>query len=362
MTVLRVFVGLAGAVVVVGSVHAALRAFVLPRAVSVPFVRLVFVLSRRAFHVFLRLRRVEDYVARDRVLVFWAPLTVLLLPAAWLISVWLGGTGMFWAIDDESVRRALTVSGSSLLTLGFAAPSGLGATLVAFAEAGVGIGLLALVITYLPTIHAAFARRELVVAMLDARAGTPPSAVRLLERHHRFSGSERLDKAWPEWERWIVDVGESHSTHAMLVFFRSSNPGHSWITAAGTLLDAANLRMAAIESGGEGNAAAWMFLQAATGVLRRIAGFFQIPTDGDEVSVSREEFDAVLAELEAAGLPVVRERDLAWERFAQRRAAYDSALLGLASLVEAPPAEWSSDRSPPLLMPPIFRPRAASKL
>ncbi len=159
--------------------------------------------------------------------------------------------------------------------------------------------------------------------------------MRVRAHHHRFSGFERLDKAWPEWERWIVDVGESHSTHAMLVFFRSVNPGHSWVTATGTLLDAANLRMAAIESDGEGNAAAWMFLQAATGVLRRIAGFFQIPTDvdpidGAQLSVSREEFDAVLAGLEAAGLPVVRERDQAWERFAQRRAAYDSALLGLA--------------------------------
>ena len=194
MTAVRIVVGLAGALIVIGSVHAALRAFVLPRAVSVPFVPLVFVLSRRAFHFFLRLRRVEDYVARDRVLVFWAPLTVLLLPAAWLISVWLGGAAMFWAIDDESLRRALTVSGSSLLTLGFAAPNGLGATLVAFAEAGVGIGLLALVITYLPTIHAAFARRELVVAMLDARAGTPPSVLRFRAARQGVAGVGAVDR------------------------------------------------------------------------------------------------------------------------------------------------------------------------
>ena len=362
MIVARILVGLAGAAVVVATVQAALRSFVLPRAVSVPFVRLVFVLSRRAFHLVVRLRRADDHVARDRIMVHWAPLTVLLLPAVWLVSVWLGGAAMFWAIDNESVRRAVTVSGSSLLTLGFAAPGGLAATLVAFMEAAVGVGLLALVITYLPTIHAAFARRELVVAMLDARAGTPPSAARLLERHHRFSGFERLDRMWPEWERWIVDLGESHSSHAMLVFFRSVNPGHSWVTATGTLLDAASLRMSAIDSGGDGNAAAWMFLQAGTGVLRRIAGFFQISIAGDESSVSRSEFDAVLAELQTAGLPLVADWDQAWERFSRRRAAYDSALLGLASLVDAPLAEWSSDRSPPLRMPPIFGPHRANQL
>ena len=362
MTAARVLVGLAGAAVVVLSVKAALRAFVLPRAVSIPFVRLVFVLSRRVFHLFLRLRRAEGHVERDRIMVFWAPLSVLLLPAAWLVCVWLGGTAIFWAVDSESARRALTVSGSSLLTLGFAAPNGLGATLVAFTEAAVGVGLLALVITYLPTIHAAFARRELVVAMLDARAGTPPSATRLLDRHHRFSGFERLDQAWPEWERWIVDVGESHSSHSMLIFFRSANPGHSWVTAAGTLLDAANLRMSAIDSFGEGNAAAWMYLQAGTGVLRRLAGFFQVSIDSGEVSVSRAEFDTALDELEAAGLPLVGDRGQAWERFRRRRAEYDGALLGLASLVDAPPAEWSSDRSPPLRMPPIFQPRSPRRI
>jgi len=358
MDAVHVLVGIAGGTLVVLTVQSALRAFVLPRAVHVPFVRLVFVSSRRLFHLILRIRGAHDHVTRDRLLVYWAPLSVLLLPAAWLVSAWLGGAALFWAVESDGVRRALTVSGSSLLTLGFAAPAGFGATLIAFMEAAVGVGLLALVITFLPAIHAAFGRRELVVAMLDARAGSPPSSLRLLERHHRFSGFDRLDDAWPEWERWIVDVGESHSTHAMLVFFRSANPAHSWVNAAGTLLDAANLRMSAIDSPSDGNAAAWMFLQAGTAVLCRIAGFYQITTALKESSVTRREFDDALDELVTAGLPVVEDRDLAWERFSVRRAEYDHALLGLSTLVEAPPAMWSSDRRPPFRMPPLLGPRS----
>ena len=136
----------------------------------------------------------------------------------------LGFAGIFWAIDGGGFGDAVVVSGSSLFTLGFERPDGVGGAIVAFACATIGLGLLALVITYLPTLNSAFSRRESVVAMLDTRAGSPPNAITLIERHHVFAGIETLDALWPEWERWIVDVGETHYTHPMLVFFRSSEP------------------------------------------------------------------------------------------------------------------------------------------
>ena len=139
----------------------------------------------------------------------------------------IGYAAIFWAVDQHGVRAAIQISGSSLLTLGFAAPGGFGPDLIAFSEAAVGVGLIALVIAYLPTIYAAYSRRELVVAMLDARAGVPPNATQLVLRHHQYGGLARLDRKWNEWERWVVDIGQTHMTHPFLAFFRSATWEHS---------------------------------------------------------------------------------------------------------------------------------------
>src|SRR5581483_1759439 len=114
--------------------------------------------------------------------------------------------------------------------------------------AGVGLALLAIVISYLPSLNAGFARRESFVAMLDARAGVPPTGLKLIERHTVFAGIDHLDLLWPECERWIVDVGESHTAIPLLTLFRSAEPGHSWLTAAAALIDAANIRLSAIQA------------------------------------------------------------------------------------------------------------------
>jgi hypothetical protein len=129
----------------------------------------------------------------------------------------------------------------------------------------------------------------------------------------------------------------------------------------GALLDGANLRLSAIVQPGGGNADAAIYLTAATRVVRDIAGFFQIVVvhDGDH-KVTPAELDASLDELAAAGLPIDEDRNVIWERFAARRAEYEPALLGLAALVVAAPAPWSSDRSPPLRLPPIFNQRRSS--
>jgi hypothetical protein len=181
------------------------------------------------------------------------------------------------------------------------------------------------------------------VAMLDARAGSPPDAVTLIERHHVFAGIETLDALWPEWERWIVDVGETHYTHPMLVFFRSSEPWHSWVTATAALLEAANFRLSAIDASGPGNAAAWMFYRAGVGAIGRLRAFFIYRiADRDIEPVDRDEFERVLVHLAELGVPVVDDHDLAWERFCRRRADYEPIVDALARLVDAPAGLWPS--------------------
>jgi hypothetical protein len=361
MLLARIGVGAVGAVLVLWTLYQALRTFLVPRALVVPFARAIFVGVRRVINAAFRLLRINDAQRRDAVMAHYAPACLLLLPFAWLAVIATGYVALLWAVDGETLRRAIVVSGSSLLTLGFAMPRTLAATLIAFSEAVFGLALLALVISYLPTIYNAYQRREVVVAMLDARAGVPPAAVMLLEQSVRFSGIERIDGSWTEWERWIVDVGETHLTHTMLPLFRSPDPNRSWVTAAVALLDAANLRMAAVVAPGAGNQDAWMLLRAGTGVIRELARFFQLATTSDTCSVTRGEFDGALSRLAAAGIPIEPDAEVAWQRFARRRAEYDAAALGLCAFVEAPPAPWSSDRAPPLRrLPPVLRRRPAT--
>ena len=110
-----------------------------------------------------------------------------------------------------------------------------------------GILLVALLIAYLPTLYSAFSRREQVVNMLEVRAGSPPSALEMLLRFHRNQGLDKLTDYWRVWEAWFADIEESHTSLAALVFFRSPQPEHSWVTAAGAVLDAASLTLSSVD-------------------------------------------------------------------------------------------------------------------
>jgi hypothetical protein len=336
----RVLAAVVGGLVVAFALLEALRAFVVPRGVQLRS-RVVFYWVFRAMRGLTRVRRAEEREAVDAIMVYAAPVAIIGLPLLWLFASLLGFSTIFWAIDAHGFGDAVVISGSSLFTLGFDRPDGVGGAIVAFVEATVGIGLLALVITYLPTLSAAFSRRESVVAMLDARAGSPPDALTLIERHHVYAGIETLDALWPEWERWIVDVGETHYTHPMLVFFRSSEPWHSWVTATATLLEAANFRLSAIQASGPGNASAWMFYRAALGAVGRLRSFFDYRIANREVEpVEWTAFERVLLHLEEIGVPLVDDHELAWQRFCKRRADYEPVVDALARLVDAPAGLW----------------------
>jgi hypothetical protein len=331
MEAIRILVAIVGGFAVGWSLLEAIRAFVIPRGVQLRS-RVVFYWVFRLLRWVAKVRGAVEREAIDGIMVYGAPIAVLGLPLLWLVTTLIGFAGIFWAIDGGGFGNAVVVSGSSLFTLGFQRPDGVGGAIAAFADATIGLGLLALVITYLPTLNAAFSRRESVVAMLDARAGDPPNAITLIERHHVFAGIETLDALWPEWERWIVDVGETHYTHPMLVFFRSSEPDHSWVTATATLLEAANFRLSAIDAGGAGNAAAWMFYRAGLGAVQRLRAFFTYRVGDRDIAP----VDRILAHFADVGVNVVDDHELAWERFCRRRSEYEPVLDALGRLVDAP--------------------------
>ncbi len=170
-----------------------------------------------------------------------------------------------------------SLSGSSLLTLGFTKSEGVISLVLEFSEAIFGLTMVALLIAYLPTMYAAFSKRESMVAMLDVRGGTPPTPLELLSRAHRIRGLDALTELWVAWEVWFVEVEESHTSLAALVFFRSPQPNISWITAAGAILDSAALLASTVDV--PNNPQAQLMIRAGYLALRRIAESFRVDYD-----------------------------------------------------------------------------------
>jgi hypothetical protein len=342
----RVLAAAAGFVIVLATLGSAIKTVVLPRASASSITRWVFLSMRRL--VLVIAPRNISYERRDHRLASYAPISLTVTLAVWLALVLAGYTLLFVGIDRLSVRDAFTLSGSSLFTLGFSRPSEIPATILAFTEAAIGLFLLALLITYLPAIYTAYSRREVGVTALEVRAGSPPSAREMVWRHWALERMGELGAVWVEWERWFVDVEETHSSLPALAFFRSPQPDHNWVTAAGAVLDSAALTLSTVEW--PRDVQAEFCLRAGYLCLRRIAGFFKVPFDpdpapDDPISVSREEWEQVVDALEAEGVPLKRDRDKAWLDFAGWRVNYDTVLLAMANIVAAPPAPWSSDRS-----------------
>jgi hypothetical protein len=359
MIAVRIAVAAAGVVVVLIVLDAAIRTFVLPRGAAVPFTRLISIASRAVFDLFAGPAR--TYEQRDRVMALYAPITMLLFPIVWLSCIFAAFTGMFWAVESGTWGEAIRMSGSSLFTLGFDTPSHLGPDFLVFVEAALGLGLLAMLISYLPTIYASFSRREIAVGQLAVRAGTPPSAPEMIIRAHRTGFAERLDPLWRQWEVWFVEVEETHTSTGILSFFRSPNPHRSWVTAAGAVLDTAALRLSVLDTPWTPDAATC--IRAGYLALRAIADLFGIPYDAnpnpdDPISITKDEFLEVYDRLAEAGVALKPDREQAWRDFAGWRVNYDAVLLTLAGLVMAPYAPWSSDRSPARRhRPPLIRPR-----
>lgn len=324
----------------------AVRTVILPRAVPTRLGRVISTLTRAVFRMISG--RAPSYERRDSVFALYGPVTLLTLQVSWLLMVFFGGSAAFWALDDGSVRHSLSLSGSSLLTLGFVVPHTGPQTALTFAEAIMGMGLLALLITYLPSLYTAFSRREQAVSKLEVRAGTPPTGAEMIWRAYSLQREDVLLATFAEWESWFVDVEESHTTFPMLAYFRSPQPDHSWVTAAGAVLDAASLYASSVER--ERTADPQLCIRAGRIALTRIAVFYGLPVPatiafGDPVTVSRSEYDDALERMAAGGAPLVGDRDQAYADFAGWRVNYDVPLVALAALTYAPYAPWSSDRS-----------------
>ena len=341
LLVVKIAAFVVGVVIVARALSSAVRVFVLPRASNELIARLVFTGMRRLFEMVIK---GKPYAFRDGVLAYFAPVSLLVLPVVWLALVLTGYTAIFWAFGVEPLSDAFRVSGSSLFTLGFAPSAGTAEDIASFSEAGIGLLLLALLISYLPTMYASFARRELAVNLLEIRADSPPSAIAMLQRFHRLGRMDKLHAQLELWEIWFADIAESHTSLAALAFFRSPQRDHSWVNAAGAIMDGAALYRSVVDV--PKDIQADLTIRAGYLALRRIADFFRLTYDRDPgpdtpCSISEEDFGIACDELAASGVPLLADRAQAWRDFRGWRINYDQTLLALAWITSAPPARWN---------------------
>jgi hypothetical protein len=352
---IRIAVALVAAIVLVRTLVSAVRSFVVPRDEPTALTRAVFLALRFPFMAVAKRR---DHAAAHRLMRAYAPSALLLLPIIWMFFTWLCFAGFQWSLDQPTWRHALEISGSAVTSLGTFSPRSFGATVLDFGEAALGLGLVALLITYLPTIYAAYQRREREVSLLSVRAGTPPSPIEMIVRFQLIGFLDKTEEIWSDWEQWFVDVEESHTSMGSLVHFRSGLPDHSWITASGAVLDSASLLLSSVDVAREPRAA--LCIRSGYLALRHVADFFDIPYDPDPqpidpIAVTRAEFDAALERLSEADVPLKPDREQAWHDFAGWRVNYDAVLLALCGLVWAPSAPWSGDRPTTPRRPPLTR-------
>lgn len=203
--------------------------------------------------------RIRNRRRRDALLSYYGPLSLLFLLAFWAVALMFGfalidyGDGATFAgtLFPSRFGNALYLSGTTLVTLGLGdiTPASAVARFVTVLEAGVGFGFLALVIGYLPVMYQAFSRREVTISLLDARAGSPPTAFELLRRHTGPDGHglDRVTDLLHEWERWSAELMESHLSYPVLAYFRSQHDNQSWIASLTAILDVCALAMVGLE-------------------------------------------------------------------------------------------------------------------
>lgn len=349
---IRIVAGVTGFAILLLVLDAAIRTFLLPRVANV---RLSRILAKAVGAIFRMIASTKSsYAARDKVLSLYASIVLLAYQALWLVLTLIAFGLGFVAAGVPSFGRAFEVSGSSLFTLGSTSGHGGTQLTLEFIEAGVGLTLLALLIAFIPTLYTAFQGREISVSRLSVRAGVPATPWGVLELAQSVNSFERLEELWREWEQWFIEVGETHTTLTILNFYRSPTPEQTWIGAAATVLDAAALFNAAVDA--TPSPSAGLCLRAGWLTLRRLADYFHLPypTTYDEstaISISRAEFDLVLARLERSGVALVADHDVAWRDFVGWRVNYDAIVERCYELFTCPRTDWHSAVVQPLMGP-----------
>lgn len=250
--------------------------------------------------------------ARETVLGFFGPLSIILLFVTWAAALILGFGIVHWSLGSHLLTDGRStnfggdvyMSGTTFFTLGLGdvRPDSTAARVVTVIESGTGFGFLALVIGYLPVLYQAFSRREVSISLLDARAGSPPTAGEMLRRYGGHEGSESLNGLFLEWERNAADLLESHLSYPILAYFRSQHDRQSWLAALTAILDASSLILAASD-GSDLRPAKLAFAMVRHALIDLSQIFASEPLPLTAPRLSADDIDRLNSLLAASGLP-----------------------------------------------------------
>lgn len=303
-------------------------------------------------------RRIRSPQRRERFLAVYGPGSLLILLVLWLVTLLLGWSLVWGALDhhlegEAGVWSLAYYSGVVLFTLGFGdiTPTSSVARVLTMSESASGLLTVALVISYLPTLYGAFGRRETKLLTLDHPSGDRITPTALIALHSPEGDLGRLYRFFGEWEMWVAEVLESHVAFPMLALFRSRHAGQSWITALGVVVDAAALTSAAVPGADEREA--FFVYRRGQRTLVEIASRL-CPEAQSEPPPDRAMFEAGYKRLQRLDLPL-RDVDDCWQRWVSYRSGYGPALEGLISYLVAPRGFWGhsagADLSDPLRAP-----------
>ena len=370
----RIAAAVIGGLLVVLTCSSVTGTLIVSRSVSSRLTRWVDQIVDAAYG--LVIRNASEYTRRDRLLGTQAAAILITQLVVWLGVAYVGFALLLWPFATRGVVSAFTDAGSSLFTLGFAVPAGSVPAAIVFLAAGVGLVIVTLQIAYLPTLYAAFNRRETEVALLNTRAGVPSWGPELLARTHYGLGTgnstiDTMPDLFSRWERWAADIAESHTSYPALVRFRSPGAKSSWVTALLAVLDSASL-MLALTPKTAPVIPARLCLRGGFECLNRIAHAMGLavpamPDPEDGISLTYAEFLEAVARMEQVGFPIEREPAEAWPDFVGWRVNYEQAAYAVAAAVDAVPALWSGPRPHPTspiapIRPPLGRPPTSPPL
>ncbi|MGA8634376.1 MAG: hypothetical protein WB805_05915 [Candidatus Dormiibacterota bacterium] len=356
MTVIAWIGAALGLLVLLSTLMSVVTSLVLPRLGSS---RIQKYAGRGTIKVFSGIsHRFDTYEERDRFLALQAPIYLIVILAIWLAALLIGFALMLWPLmKTGGFVHALTVSGSSLFTLGFATENGAAPRLLVFAAAATGLWIVALQIAYLPVLYGAFNRREVLVTLLDSRAGSPAWGPELLARSELVDMVQNLGSLYQRWEEWAADVAETHASYPVLIWFRSPHPYRSWVIGLLAVMDAAAMQLATQPLVAPSEARA--FLRMGYMCLRDIARVVGViydpdPKPGDPIELTEDNYQDAIHHLEHAGWKMQRSAAESWVHFRGWRVNYESLAYRIADAVNAPPALWAGPRRnlPPRLQPP----------
>ncbi len=353
-------IGVLGVATVCGVLLSAIETVVLPRHGFTIITRTVFALADR-----ILVHRWGSDARASKLRNLYAPVALVCLPLVWMMLTTVGFMLIFWSVHSGSMANSLEISGSSLFTLGFSKPPGISRIWVTFIEATIGLGLVALLISYLPTIYAAYNAREFGMSILRPFSGTPPNPVRLVLNLDEFRAMDNPD-VWSGCTSWLLGIHQSHRSFPALCYFPESSPDRSWVASVGALLDGCALLLATADfdpNGPQRNQLKHPMMILAHGLpsMGDVARASAIPCGPPaslaelllaslggapvpEISVTNQEFTEALDQLDGIAHLTGEQREEAWHRFSFIRSGYDLPLRALAALTDAYPAPWTTDR------------------